>query len=35
MGTNLDVLVIGNYFLEKSKQNIKSMKDYKNEFSLD
>ena len=35
MGTNLDVLVIGNYFLEKSKQNKKSMKDYKNEFSLD
>jgi len=35
MGTNLDILVIGNYFLEKSKQNIKSMKDYKNEFSLD
>ena len=35
MGTNLDILVIGNYFLEKSKQNIKSMKDYKNEFGLD
>ena len=35
MGTNLDVLVIENYVLEKSKQNAKLMKDYKKEFSLD
>ena len=35
MGTNLDVLVIENYVLEKSKQNKKLMKDYKKEFSLD
>ena len=35
MGTNLDVLVIENYILEKSKQNKKLMKDYKKDFSLD
>ncbi len=35
MGTNLDVLVIENYVLEKSKQNKKLVKDYKKEFSLD
>ena len=35
MGTNLDKLVIGNCYLEKSKQNKELIKDYKNEFELD
>ena len=35
MGTELDVLVIGNYYLEKNKQNINLKKDYKNKFELD
>ncbi len=35
MGTNLDVLVIENFILEKSKQNRNLIKDYKNKFSLD
>jgi len=35
MGTKLDVLVIGNYFLEKKDQNEKLMKDYKNKYELD
>jgi len=34
MGTNLDVLVIENFILEKSKQNRNLIKDYKNKFSL-
>ncbi len=35
MGTELDSLFIGNYYLEKSKQNKKSNKDYINNFQLD
>ncbi len=35
MGTELDKLVIGNYFLEKSKQNPNLKKDYKKNFELD
>ncbi len=35
MGTELDNLVIGNYFLEKTKQQKKLIIDYKNRFELD
>ena len=35
MGTGLDILVIGNCFLEKTKQNEKLKKDYKEKFELD
>tara|TARA_Y100000741_G_scaffold98834_2_gene73372 strand:+ start:2887 stop:4725 length:1839 start_codon:yes stop_codon:yes gene_type:complete len=35
MGTELDNLVIGNYFLEKNKQQKKLIIDYKNKFELD
>ena len=35
MGTELDVLVIGNCYLEKSKQRQSSKKNYKNKFQLD
>ena len=35
MGTNLDMLVCGNFILHKEQQNIKLKKDYKNKFSLD
>ena len=35
MGTELDYLVIGNCFLDKSKQNINLLKNYENEFELD
>ncbi len=35
MGTELDILVIGNCYLEKNKQNINLKKDYKNKFELD
>ena len=35
MGTNLDMLVCGNFILYKEQQNIKLKKDYKNKFSLD
>ena len=35
MGTELDVLVIGNNYLEKSKQNINLKKDYTKQFELD
>ena len=35
MGTKLDYLVIGNCILEKSKQNLKLIKNYKEEFELD
>ena len=35
MGTELDVLVIGNYYLEKEKQNINLKKDYTDKFELD
>jgi carbamoyltransferase len=35
MGTELDFLVIGNYILDKNKQNLNLEKDYKNDFELD
>ncbi len=35
MGTELDILVIGNCYLDKKKQNINLKKDYKNKFELD
>ena len=35
MGTELDILVIGNCYLEKNKQNKNLKKDYKNKFELD
>ncbi len=35
MGTELDYLVIGNYILDKKKQNPKLKKDYTKEFELD
>ena len=35
MGTELDILVIGNCYLEKNKQNTNLKKDFKNKFELD
>ena len=35
MGTELDILVIENFFLIKKNQNNKLIKDYKNKFKLD
>ena len=35
MGTDLDILVCGDFILYKEKQNKQLMKDYKNKFSLD
>ncbi len=35
MGTNLDILVCGNYYLEKNKQIVKKKIDYQEEFLLD
>ncbi len=35
MGTDMDTLVIGNFYLRKNQQNKKLSKDYKNEFELD
>tara|TARA_B100000989_G_scaffold266694_1_gene220350 strand:+ start:149 stop:505 length:357 start_codon:yes stop_codon:yes gene_type:complete len=35
MGTELDLLVIGNFILDKKKQDSKFKKDYKSEFQLD
>ena len=35
MGTNLDKLVIGNYYLDKKKQDPKLKKNYSNQFELD
>ena len=35
MGTELDKLVIGNFYLDKKKQNPDLTKDYKKEFELD
>jgi len=35
MGTEIDILAIGNCFLEKSKQDIKLKNNYKNKFELD
>ena len=33
MGTDLDMLVCGNFILYKEKQNIQLLQDYKNQFS--
>jgi carbamoyltransferase len=35
MGTGLDTLVIGNFFLRKKKQNLKFDENYKNKYNLD
>ena len=35
MGTELDILVIGNCYLEKKKQNEELKKDYTSKFELD
>ncbi len=35
MGTEMDILVIGNFLLEKKAQNLKLLKSYKNNFKLD
>ena len=35
MGTDLDILVIGDYYLEKNKQNENLKKDYTKQFELD
>ena len=35
MGTELDILVLGNHYLEKKKQNQNLKKDYSKEFELD
>ena len=35
MGTQLDVLVIGNYFLTKDNQKIKLFENYKEKYTLD
>ena len=35
MGTNLDKLIIGNFYLDKNQQEKNLVKDYKNQFELD
>ena len=35
MGTELDKLVIGNFYLDKKEQNSQLIKDYKTKFELD
>ena len=35
MGTDLDRLVIGNFYLQKNKQNQNLKKNYTKEFELD
>ena len=35
MGTNIDILVIGNYFLSKTNQRPELKKDYKGKYELD
>ena len=35
MGTDLDILVIGDYYLEKDKQNENLKRDYTKQFELD
>ena len=35
MGTGLDILVIGNCYLKKKKQNSNLKKNYRTEFELD
>ncbi len=35
MGTDIDILCVGNFYLEKEKQNKLLKKDYKNKYDLD
>ena len=35
MGTNMDILVVGNYFMLKEQQDKKLLKDYRKNFDLD
>ena len=35
MGTELDKLIIGNFYLDKKKQNQSLKKDYSSNFELD
>jgi len=35
MGTNLDKLVVGNFYLDKKNQNLSLNKNYKDQFKLD
>jgi carbamoyltransferase len=35
MGTELDILVVGNCYIEKINQNINLISDYKDTFELD
>ena len=35
MGTEIDILAIGNCFLKKEKQNMKLKDNYKNKYELD
>jgi len=35
MGTDIDLLVVGNCKLEKEKQDTNLVKDYKNAYDLD
>ena len=35
MGTNLDILICGNFILYKDKQNIELKEKYKNKFTPD
>jgi len=35
MGTNIDILVVGNYFLSKANQRPELKKDYKGKYELD
>lgn len=35
MGTGIEVLVVGNCFLQKERQDMKLARDYKNEYELD
>ena len=35
MGTDLDILIIGNCVLEKNQQNAQLIKDYRDQFQLD
>ena len=35
MGTDLDMLVCGDFILYKKKQNKQLLKDYKDKFNLD
>ena len=35
MGTEMDILVIGNYYLDKKKQSKSLITDYKDKYELD